>query len=510
MTENNIILQMENISKSFPGVKALSEVQLTVRRGTIHALMGENGAGKSTLMKVLNGMYIPDSGQITFQGQPVTIDKTETALKLGISMIHQELSPIPYMAVAENIFLGREPLGKFGLIDKRKLYADTKALLNQLEIEINPAALMKDLSVANKQMVEIAKAISYDASLLIMDEPTSAITEREVAHLFNIIRSLKEKGVGIIYITHKMDEVFKIADEITVLRDGKHIATVPASQTNRDKLIAMMVGRELTAMFPKDEAPIGEVILSVRNLTRKGIVEDVSFDLRRGEILGIAGLMGAGRTEVIEGIFGIHKIDAGEITIKGKKVRIHSPADAIKQGLALLTEDRKLTGIMSVLPVRDNMMIASLANYEKRGFLDRRQIEATCNQEKRRLSIKTPSMDQLIKLLSGGNQQKVLVSRWLLTTPDILILDEPTRGIDVGTKAEIHKLMCLLAQEGKAIIMISSELPEILGMSDRVLVMHEGKVGGIFERKDATQEAIMQAATGNSPFAEARPEAASI
>lgn len=506
MSENNIILQMENISKSFPGVKALSEVQLTVRRGTIHALMGENGAGKSTLMKVLNGMYAPDSGQITFQGQPVTIDKTETALKLGISMIHQELSPIPHMAVAENIFLGREPLGKFGLIDKRRLYADTKALLDQLEIEINPATLMKDLSVANKQMVEIAKAISYEASLLIMDEPTSAITEREVAHLFNIIRSLKAKGVGIIYITHKMDEVFKIADEITVLRDGKHIATVPASQTNRDNLITMMVGRELTAMFPKEEAPIGEVVLSVRNLTRKGIVENVSFDLRRGEILGIAGLMGAGRTEVIEGIFGIHKIDAGEIIINGKKARIHSPADAIKYGLALLTEDRKLTGILGVLPVRDNMMIASLANYEKRGFLNRRQIEATCNQEKGRLSIKTPSMDQLIKLLSGGNQQKVLVSRWLLTTPDILILDEPTRGIDVGTKAEIHKLMCKLAQEGKAIIMISSELPEILGMSDRVLVMHEGRVGGVFERKDATQESIMQAATGISLY----PQNASI
>jgi inositol transport system ATP-binding protein len=498
MSENTTILLMENISKSFPGVKALSDVQLTVRKGTIHALMGENGAGKSTLMKVLNGMYAPDSGQITFQGQPVTIATTEAALKLGISMIHQELSPIPHMTVAENIFLGREPLGKFGLIDKRKLNSDTKVLLDRLEIDINPATLMKNLSVANKQMVEIAKAISYDASLIIMDEPTSAITEREVVHLFSIIRTLKEKGVGIIYITHKMDEVFQIADEITVLRDGNYIATVPASQTNRDNLIAMMVGRELTAMFPKEEAPIGEVVLSVRNLTRKGIVEDVSFDLRRGEILGIAGLMGAGRTEVIEGIFGIHKIDTGEVTINGKQTQINSPVDAIKNGLALLTEDRKLSGILGVLPVRDNMMIASLMNYEKRGFLDKRLIESTCKQEKGRLNIKTPNMDQLIKLLSGGNQQKVLVSRWLLTAPDILILDEPTRGIDVGTKAEIHKLMCKLAQDGKAIIMISSELPEILGMSDRVLVMHEGRVGGIFERKDATQESIMQAATGIS------------
>lgn len=496
MSENDILL-MENISKSFPGVKALSDVNLTVRKGTIHALMGENGAGKSTLMKILDGIYTPDSGQITFHGQPVTIDTTYAALKLGISMIHQELSPIPYMTVAENIFLGREPLGQFGLIDKRKLNADTKALLDRLEIDINPTSIMKALSVANTQMVEIAKAISYDSSLIIMDEPTSAITEREVAHLFSIIRSLKAKGVTIIYITHKIDEVFRIADDITVLRDGRHVATVSASQTNKGHLISMMVGRELTDMFPKEYAPIGDVVLSVHNLTREGIVKDVSFDLRRGEILGIAGLMGAGRTEVIEGIFGIHKIDAGEIIIRGKKTQINSPADAINHGLALLTEDRKLTGILGVLPVRDNMMVASLSHYENRGFLNKRLIDATCKQEKSRLDIKTPSMDQLIKLLSGGNQQKVLVSRWLLTSPDILILDEPTRGIDVGAKAEIHKLMCKLAQDGKAIIMISSELPEILGMSDRILVMHEGRVGGVFERKDATQELIMQAATGH-------------
>jgi inositol transport system ATP-binding protein len=504
--DDNVILQMEKISKSFPCVKALSDVNLTVHKGTIHALMGENGAGKSTLMKILDGIYAPDSGQITFQGQPVTIDTTHTALKLGISMIHQELSPIPYMMVSENIFLGREPLGRYGLIDKRKLNADTKALLDRLGIDIKPTSLMKTLSVANTQMVEIAKAISYDASLIIMDEPTSAITEREVDHLFRMIRSLKAKGVTIIYITHKMDEVFLIADDITVLRDGKHVATEPASQTNKGHLITMMVGRELTEMFPKEVAPIGEIVLSVRNLTREGIVADVSFDLRRGEILGIAGLMGAGRTTVIESIFGIHKIDAGEITIKGRKTQINSPADAIKNGLALLTEDRKLTGIMGVLPVRDNMVIASLSNYEKRGLLDGRRIEATYKEEKSRLDIKSPSMYQLIKLLSGGNQQKVLVSRWLLTSPDILILDEPTRGIDVGAKAEIHRLMSKLAQEGKAIIMISSELPEILGMSDRILVMHEGRVGGIFERKEATQESIMQAATGHGLDRQTRPE----
>jgi inositol transport system ATP-binding protein len=495
---NDAILVMEHISKAFPGVQALDDVGLTVRRGTVHALMGENGAGKSTLMKVLIGMYQKDSGTITFQGQQVQIPDTETALKLGISMIHQELSPVPYMTVAENIFLGREPLGRFGFIDKRKLYADTKALLDRLEIHIDPSAVMKDLSVANTQMVEIAKAISYDASLIIMDEPTSAITEREVAHLFRMIRSLQAQGVAIIYITHKMDEVFQIADDVTVFRDGKHIATLPASETNKNHLIAMMVGRELTNIFPKEEAAIGAVVLSVRNLTRKGIIHDVSFDLRRGEILGLAGLMGSGRTQVIEGIFGIESIDAGEISVNGNRVQIKSPADAIKHGMALLTEDRKLTGIMGVLPVRDNMMIASLQSYVSHGLLDKRRIEETCHREKGRLEIKTPHMNQTIRLLSGGNQQKVLVSRWLLTQPDILILDEPTRGIDVGAKAEIHRLMCKLAQEGKAILMISSELPEILGMSDRVLVMHEGRVGGEFIRQEATQETIMRAATGNT------------
>jgi inositol transport system ATP-binding protein len=500
MSEDNVLV-MEHISKSFPGVQALSDVQLTVRRGSVHALMGENGAGKSTLMKVLIGMYIPEEGEITFEGKHVKIENTQQALRMGISMIHQELSPEPYMTVAENVFLGREPLGRFGLIDKKKMVADTKALLERLEINIDPNTVMRTLSVANTQMVEIAKAISYDSSLIIMDEPTSAITEREVAHLFKIIGTLKDKGVAIIYITHKMDEVFQIADDITVFRDGRHIATVPASQTDRNSLIAMMVGRELTNLFPKEDAPIGEVVLSVQGLTRPGVVEDVSFELRRGEILGLAGLMGAGRTEVIEGIFGIKPITAGVITIRGQQVTIRSPQDAIKHGLALLTEDRKLTGIMGVLSVRDNMMIASLGSYSKAGFLNKRIINQTCAKEKTRLELKTPSMDQLIKLLSGGNQQKVLVSRWLLTVPDILILDEPTRGIDVGAKSEIHRLMSKLAQEGKAIIMISSEMPEILGMSDRVLVMHEGRVGGVFERKDATQETIMRAATGHGELA---------
>jgi inositol transport system ATP-binding protein len=457
-------------------------------------------------MKVLIGMYIPDEGNITFLGNPVRIENTQQALRMGISMIHQELSPEPYMTVAENIYLGREPLGRFGLIDKKKMMADTRALLERLEIRIDPNKVMRELSVANTQMVEIAKAISYNSRLIIMDEPTSAITEREVAHLFQMVRVLKEQGVAIIYITHKMDEVFQIADDITVFRDGQYIATVPAAETNRNSLIAMMVGRELTNLFPKEEATIGEVVLSVRNLTRNGIVHDVSFDLRRGEILGLSGLMGAGRTEVIEGIFGIKPIDAGEIAINGQRVQIKAPSDAIRHGLALLTEDRKLSGIMGVLSVRDNMMIASLGSYTKGGFLNMRIINQTCSREKSRLELKTPTMDQLIKLLSGGNQQKVLVSRWLLTTPDILILDEPTRGIDVGAKSEIHRLMSKLAQEGKAILMISSELPEILGMSDRVLVMHEGRISGEFARQDATQESIMRAATGHAAPQQAEQE----
>ncbi|MEN6524713.1 MAG: sugar ABC transporter ATP-binding protein [Anaerolineaceae bacterium] len=490
------ILVMENISKSFPSVKALDNVQLSVKKGTVHALMGENGAGKSTLMKVLIGLYTPDSGKIIFNGQPVILHDTAAALKMGISMIHQELSPIPYMTVAENIYLGREPMNKVGLVDRKAMLSKTKGLLEQLDIHVDPASLMKDISIANTQMVEMAKAISYNSKLIIMDEPTSAITEREVEHLFNLIRSLKEKGVSIIFITHRIDEVFEIADEITVFRDGHYIATVPARETDKNSLISMMVGRELTNIFPKEEAEIGEVVLSVKNLNRKGKVNDVSFDLRRGEILGLAGLMGAGRTEIIESIFGIAKVESGEIFIKGQKVRIAKPEDAIRHGMALLTEDRRSSGIMGVLSVRDNMIIANLKQFTKRGFLHNRLINETCNKERSRLDIKTPSMDQLINLLSGGNQQKVLVSRWLLTSPDILILDEPTRGIDVGAKAEIHRLMSKLAQEGKAILMISSELPEILGMSDRVIVMHEGCLTGEFTRAEASQENIMRAATG--------------
>ena len=493
---DEFLLEMQGIDKVFPGVHALDHVDLRVRPGTVHSLMGENGAGKSTLMKVLIGMYQPDGGTITFDGNEVTIPDTSTGLGLGISMIHQELSPVPEMTVAENIWLGREPVTRFGLSSRREMKRATQALFDRWEIRINPTKQMKDLSIAATQMVEIAKAISFDSKLIIMDEPTSAITETEVAHLHRMIGQLRATGTAIIYITHKMDEVFKISDDITVYRDGKHVATLPAAELDRNKLITLMVGRELTHMFPKLDAEIGEVILKVENLHRGTVVKDVSFELHRGEILGFAGLMGAGRTEVLETIFGVFKAESGTISINGKRVSINQPTDAIDAGLALLTEDRKLTGIMGVLSVRDNMIMAALPKYSPNGFLNRGRIDKDCQAQREALALKTPSLDQLIQNLSGGNQQKVLISRWLLTLPDILMIDEPTRGIDVGAKSEIHRLMSMLAQQGKAIIMVSSEMPEVLGMSDRVVVMHEGRVSGVVDRADATQERIMQLATG--------------
>jgi inositol transport system ATP-binding protein len=497
----DVLLRMTGISKAFPGVQALDDVHLDVEAGTVHALMGENGAGKSTLMKVLAGIYRADAGRIELDGQEVQVPDSATALGLGIAMIHQELSPVPAMMVAENIYLGREPVNRFRLVDKKQMMADAQAVFDKWQIDINPRRVMKTLSVAQMQMVEIAKAISTDARLIIMDEPTSAITEREVEHLHRMIRSLRETGVAIIYITHKMDEVFKIADKVTVFRDGKHVATLPASELDRQKLITLMVGRELTHLFPKEHAEIGDVVMSVRGLTRQGVISDISFDLRKGEILGLAGLMGAGRTEVLEAVFGVTRIDSGEITINGKPVTIKSPADAIEAGMGLLTEDRKLTGIMGVLSVRDNMTIANLNRFSPGWILRKRQMEAACVAQRDALAIKTPSLSQLIRNLSGGNQQKVLVSRWLMTLPDILMIDEPTRGIDVGAKSEIHRLMSGLAKEGKAILMVSSEMPEILGMSDRVLVMAGGRITAEFSRAEVTQEKVLEAATLVAPAA---------
>ena len=496
-----VILRMQGIRKTFPGVVALDNVNLDVRSGTVHSLMGENGAGKSTLMKCLIGMYTPDEGTVELAGDIVRFKDTKDGLEHGISMIHQELSPVPEMMVAENIWLGREPRGRLGLLSPAAMFRKTRELFDEWKINIDPKARMKDLTVSKQQMVEIAKAISYDAKIIIMDEPTSAIPEREVAHLHGMIKRLTDFGVAIIYITHKMDEVFRISDDITVFRDGKHVGSYPAKELDRDKLIKLMVGRELTDLFPKEEAEIGDVVLSVQGLNRGTVVKDVSFELHRGEILGLAGLMGAGRTEVLETIFGIEKADSGEVVLNGKTLRIKQPADAIRAGMALLTEDRKLNGIMGVLSVRDNITTAALPRYSPHGVLRVGEMRKDSEDQREKLRIKTPSLSQLIKNLSGGNQQKALISRWLLTVPDVLMIDEPTRGIDVGAKSEIHRLMSMLAQEGKAIIMVSSELPEVLGMSDRILVMHEGRISGELSREEASQESVMHLATGGDEVA---------
>ncbi|MFI8496241.1 sugar ABC transporter ATP-binding protein [Peribacillus butanolivorans] len=491
---SDYILEMENITKEFPGVKALDNIQLKVKKGSVHALMGENGAGKSTLMKIIFGIYTPDKGTIKFKGKELKVSSTKEALKNGISMIHQELTPVPHMTVAENIFLGREPsYGKLGWVNNKKMIEDARGLFNKLNVNIDPNSKMKDLSIANMQMVEITTAVSYNADLIIMDEPTSAITEKEVEQLFEIINSLKAKGVSIIYISHKMDEIFKICDELTVFRDGQYIGTKGAHELNQDTLIQMMVGREIKQVFHKEKAEIKEVVLSVNNLRKEGKFNNVSFEVRKGEILGIAGLMGSGRTEIIESIFGIDPPDSGDIYIHGEKVNIKSPRDAIKHKLSLLTEDRKIGAILPI-SIRENMIISNVDQFLKHGYINKKLVDETCNEQVEKLNIKTPSIDQLIMNLSGGNQQKVLLARWLLNDPDILILDEPTRGIDVGAKSEIHKLMSKLAQDGKAIIMISSEMPEVLGMSDRVIVMHEGYKKGELSREEANQEKILEVA----------------
>ena len=491
-----ILLGATDLCKRFPGVVALHKVSLHVRAGEVHALMGENGAGKSTMMKILAGSYIPDEGTLTLNGALLKLKSPREALAHGIAMIHQELNLLPEMTVAENIWIGREPTNAIGLVNHAKLHENTRQLLQRLNIVIDPECLLGELSIANRQMIEIAKAVSYESQVLIMDEPTSAITENEVEHLFEIIAGLKKAGKAIIYITHKMNEVFRIADNITILRDGRHILTRPAAQMTPNSLIAAMVGREMEQMFPKEHADIGAVALSVRALTRKGQFEDVSFDVRYGEIVGVAGLMGAGRTEVMESIFGIHPPDSGQILIEGTPVTFRTPKQAIEAGLALLTEDRKKSGLFLGLDVASNMDITVLPDFSWCGFVQQNKLDAACHEMSRSLKIKTPNLQEIIGNLSGGNQQKALIARWLLNKPRILILDEPTRGIDVGAKAEIHKLVTQLAQSGAAIIMISSELPEVMGMSDRMVIMHEGRVSGELMRDDFSQEKILTLASG--------------
>jgi inositol transport system ATP-binding protein len=484
-------LEAEGITKRYPGVLALDGVSIKVRPGTVHALMGENGAGKSTLMKVVAGIIRPDAGEIRVGGQTVHLHSPRDATDAGIAMIHQELNLVPHMTIAENIWIGREPT-RFGLVNHRELNRRTRALFSRLGIDLDPERRLGSLTVASQQLVEIAKAVSYDSDVLIMDEPTSAITEKEVEHLFSIIAQLKDERKSIVYITHKMAEVFRIADELSVFRDGRHVITGPAGEFDQARLISLMVGRELTQMFPKSEAEIGDVIVSVRGLALAGVFHDVSFDLRRGEILGLAGLVGAGRTNVAETLFGVTPATAGEIRIDGQPVAVTSPKVAMEHGLALLTEDRKATGLFLMHSVLENMQISAIRGHTAAGFVRQGSLNAQCATLSDSLRVKTPTLDETIQNLSGGNQQKALIARCLMIKPRVLILDEPTRGIDVGAKAEVHRLISDLAAKGLAIIMISSELPEVLGMSDRVMVMHEGHVGGFLDRNEATQEKIME------------------
>jgi ABC-type sugar transport system ATPase subunit len=500
--QNDVLLQATGIAKSFPGVRALDGVNLTVRRGRLNALLGENGAGKSTMMNILAGVFPPDSGTLTLAGQPVRFNNTREAQAAGISIIFQELNLVPELSIAENIFIGREPLNRFGLVDFARMNADTSALLKGLELDLDPRTLVSQLKVGAQQVVEIAKSISFSARVIIMDEPTSAITEHEIEVLFRQIKRLKQNGVGLIYITHKLDELPAIADDITVFRDGKCIGALPFSEVTRDEMIRMMVGRELADLFPKSPTKAGEVVLRAKNISLQHAerehdfaVRDVSFEVRRGEVLGIFGLMGAGRTELLQTLFGLHpKTSTGEIEIEGQHVEIKSPQDSIAARLALAPEDRKAEGLVLGLSVAHNITLSCLPKIEWMGLLQPQLERDLVGGYIARLRIKTPSLDQIIVNLSGGNQQKVVLAKWLATEPRVLLLDEPTRGIDINAKQEIYGLIDELAQRGLGVVIVSSELPEILGIADRILVLCEGRKTAEFLRAEATEENVMKAA----------------
>lgn len=490
---NEYILEMKNITKTFPGVKALDDVTLRVRPATVHSLMGENGAGKSTLMKCLFGIYSLNGGEIILDGKQVNFSSPSDALVNHVSMVHQELNQVLDRNVMENVWLGRFPM-KGCFVDSKKMYEDTKRIFDDLEISIDPKVKTSSLQVAQRQMVEIAKAVSYDAKVIVMDEPTSSLTENEVEHLFRIISRLKEKGVSIIYISHKMEEILKISDEVTIMRDGKWVGTKPKEELNTDLIIQMMVGRELKERYPKRDTQPGEVILKVENLgTASPAFRDVSFELHKGEILGIAGLVGAKRTEILETLFGIRAKGSGRIIYRGKEIENRTPREAMKNGFAMLTEERRQDGIFADLSVSFNCIIANLDIYKKNGLLSDKRINQEVQDTIDKIHVKTPSGKTKIGNLSGGNQQKVILGRWLLTNPDILLLDEPTRGIDVGAKYEIYQLMNQLVAEGKSIIMVSSEMPELFGVCDRIMVMSNGHLSGVFNAKEATQVQIMEA-----------------
>ena len=496
------VISMHDIVKKFGDFVANDGINLTVHKGEVHAILGENGAGKSTLMKCMFGIYEMDEGEVLFEGKPVKLNGPLEALEMGIAMVHQELQPIPARTVGENIFLGRYPMKKlFGLIpmvDHEKMYADTAALLKKVRMEFDPKQPLGELSVSQMQSVEIAKAVSANCKVLILDEPTSSLTQNEVEALFRIVEDLKAEGVSIVYISHKMDEILRISDEVTIMRDGQYVGTWDAKELTTDLIITRMVGRELANLYPPRENVPGEVVFEVEDFTsiNPRSFRNVNFQLKKGEILGVAGLVGAQRTELMEGIFGIRSHSKGTIKYQGKEMKINRPKDAIDNGIAMLTEDRRATGIMGVLSIADNISIASLNKYLDFGVsINNKKIEELVQDNIKKMNTKTPSSKTQIQSLSGGNQQKVLIGRWLANDPDVLILDEPTRGIDVGAKYEIYTIIADLAKQGKSIIMISSEMAEIIGMSDRVMVMCDGRVTGFIDGKDATQENIMELAT---------------
>lgn len=502
MQQGAPILEIRNISKRFPGVQALDKMSFSVYPGQIHALLGENGAGKSTLMKIIMGQYAPDSGEILFAGESLQHLTTAQVLNKGISMVYQELNNMPHMTVAENIFVGQE-LRKGIFVDKKQMEEKSEELLLEFGQPIRANSMMSELSVAQCQVVEIVKAVSRNARLVIMDEPTSSLSAEEVNKLYKAIRHLKEQGIAVIYISHRLEELFEVADCVTVLRDGRYVATRPVAETNQDELIKLMVGRTLDSLYPKVSTKIGDTVLEVRHLKRGTTVNDVSFSVRSGEILGISGLVGAGRSETVRALFGMDKPDSGEVLLEGKPVRISSPRDAIRNRIVMASEDRKQVGLVLCRSVKENISLPNLEQFSKFGFINSPNEKKAAQRISDSLATKVSSLEQNVNALSGGNQQKVVLSKWLLSTPKVFILDEPTRGVDVGAKAEIHRIISSLAAEGMAVIMISSELPEILGMSDRILVMGDGRIKGEFSSEmvrahAVTQEDILSVALGGN------------
>ncbi len=484
---------MTDICKEFPGVKALDHVSLTVKRGTVHALMGENGAGKSTLMKCLFGMYAKNSGQIFLEGKEINFKNSKEALENGVAMVHQELNQALKRNVMDNLWLGRYPKIAGVMVNEKKIYDDTKAVFKELGIDVDPKRIMSTMPVSQRQMVEIAKAVSYNSKVIVFDEPTSSLTEQEVEHLFEIINMLRDRGCGIIYISHKMAEILRISDEVTIMRDGQYVATRPSSELTTDEIIRLMVGRELTNQFPPKTNTPGEVALEVEHLTAQySLLKDVSFNVRKGEIVGLAGLDGSGRTETLENIFGIATRHSGTIRLHGKEMKNRNARESIRNGFALLTEERRATGIFGILNIRENTVISSLKKHLRMGFwLDEKSMKKDTQWSIDAMHTKTPTQETKIRSLSGGNQQKVILGRWLLTEPEVLLLDEPTRGIDVGAKYEIYQLIIDLANKGKCVIVVSSEMPELLGICDRILVMSGGRLAGEVNASETTQEEIM-------------------